>query len=206
MSELATTPEYQLHNRDGARFLLDTLIMDYDPERLLADYHRIVGRAAIRASARADGSTLRSVSLTHRVKAAEPEYDGNNTQFGENNRKLFWERDFTVFNEEFKDTGFYDIYQQMPFRIGRMRLNLLPPLTVFAQHLDSAPRAHVALQTNDACYLIGGPAGEAEAHHVPADGNVYVFDTTLPHTAFNASRQDRMHLTMSLADEEYFIK
>ena len=87
----------------------------------------------------------------------------------------------------------------MPFRIGRMRLNLLPPLTVFSMHRDSAPRAHIALTTNPDCFLT---SGDGQAHHVPADGNVHVFDTTLPHTAFNSSHEDRIHLTMALADEE----
>jgi aspartyl/asparaginyl beta-hydroxylase (cupin superfamily) len=80
-----------------------------------------------------------------------------------------------------------------------MRLNLLPSVTVFDMHRDSAPRAHIALTTNPDCFLA---SGDGQAHHVPADGNLYVFDTTLPHTAFNASREDRMHITISLADEE----
>ena len=39
-------------------------------------------------------------------------------------------------------------------------------------------------------------------HHVPADGNVYVFDTRLEHTAFSASERTRLQLAVALADQE----
>lgn len=182
------------------KFLLDTVRADIDVERLVSDYQAILGSHAIRSTQRADGSTLRSISLTHRPGASEPIYDGNHTQYNPiTNEKLFREDEFTEFNDEFRGTAFYDIWRQMPFRIGRMRLNLLPPLTVFSMHQDSAPRAHIALITNADCFIT---SGDAQTHHVPADGTVPIFDTTLPHTAYNASHLDRIHLTMALADEE----
>jgi hypothetical protein len=189
-----------VRQREQQRFLVEVVKANFDPRKLLAEYHNIVKRHAIRESLRKDGSTLRSISLTHRPGASEPLYDGNNTQYDPaTDTKLFLESDFTEFNEAFRKTSFYEIYCGVPFRVGRMRLNLLPPLTVFAMHRDSAPRAHVALDTNKDCFLT---SGDGQAHHVPADGNVYVFDTTLPHTALNASGVERIHLTMSLAEEE----
>lgn len=186
--------------QEEGRFLLEVIPADFDPANLMAEYEEIVRAYALRHTPRADGSTLRSISLTHRPGATEPLYDGNNTQYDPaTNQKFFREGDFTEFNEAFTGTGFYDLYQRMPFRVGRMRLNLLPPLTVFTMHRDSAPRAHIVLSTNPDCFLM---SGDAQTHHVPADGNVYVFDTTLPHTALNASREDRVHITMALADEE----
>ena len=194
------------NSRELGSFLLATVKLDVDVERMRHDYKQVVARAAIRATAREGRSVLRSVSLTHRPDAVEPYYDGNNTQYNPHtNEKLFKEADFTEFNEDFKDTVFYDIYQAAPFTIGRMRLNLLPPATVFDMHRDSAPRAQMAINTNTNCYIIGGSDGEAQAHHIPADGNIHIFDTTRPHTAFNASAEDRHHLIMSLVDEEYFL-
>lgn len=182
------------------RFWLGSIPTHFSPDALLKEYHAIVEEYALKHSPRADGSTLRSISLTHRPGAPEPLYDGNNTQYDpETNKKFFLEEDFTEFNTAFTGTLFHELYLSMPFSIGRMRLNLLPPLTVFSMHRDSAPRAHFVLDTNPACFLI---SGDGQAHHVLADGNVHVYDTTLPHTAFNASRQNRMHLTMSLAGEE----
>lgn len=182
------------------KFLLEVVQANLDVDRLVKDYYEILGSHTVRATSRAEGSTLRSISLTHRPRAVDPIYDGNNTQFNpETNEKLFLERDFTEFNEDFKGTAFYEVWQKMPFRVGRMRLNLLLPLTVYSMHRDSAPRAHIALVTNPNCFLT---SDDAQTHHIPADGNVHIFDTTMPHTAYNASRQDRIHLTMALADEE----
>ncbi len=203
MTELTSSEEIHegvAEARKEGKFLLGALLVGVDIEKLLADYQSTLGQYALKASPRADGSTLRSISLTHRPNASDPLYDGNNTQYDPaTNRKLFLESDFTVFNEGFRKTAFYNLYKALPFRVGRMRLNLLPALTVFNMHRDSAPRGHIALITNPDCFLA---SGDGQAVHIPPDGNVYLFDTTLPHTAFNSSRLDRLHLTMSLADEE----
>lgn len=181
-------------------FLVSVIGASFDPTRLMTEYETLVERFALRHSPRADGSTLRSISLTHRPGASEPLYDGNNTQFNpDTNEKFFLESDFTEFNTTFIDTGFYSVYNQLPFRVGRMRVNYLPPLTVFTMHVDSAPRAHIVLSTNPNCVLM---SGDYQTHHVPADGNLYIFDTTQPHTAINASREGRVHITIALADEE----
>lgn len=199
MTEQAVHQNY-IAAREAGRFQAVFLETGFDVEEIRVAYQRLVGEHAIEAASRAEGSTLRSISLTHRPDAKDPLYDGNNTQFNpETNEKLFRESDFSVFNESFKNTIFYRIYRQMPFRIGRMRIMLLNPLSIYAVHRDSAPRAHIAITTNPACFLM---TGGGETSHVPADGNVYIFDTTLPHTAFNASLESRVHLTMALADEE----
>lgn len=197
-TQSSNTSEF-LIEQDG-RFLLDVLDLGVDVDELVACYRAILAKNSILETPRADGSTLRSISLTHRPGAIQPMYDGNNTQYDPaNNQKLFLERDFSIFNDELKSTPFHDVYRSMPFTVGRMRLNLLPPKVVFPMHRDSAPRAHIALLTNPDCFLT---SQTPEIHHIPADGNVYIFDTTLPHTAFNASQQGRIHLTMSLADFE----
>lgn len=186
--------------REAGKFEAGFLETGFDVDEMRDAYHRLLGEHAIESASRAEGSTLRSISLTHRPHAVNPLYDGNNTQFNpETNEKLFYESEFSEFNEDFKDTIFYSIYRQMPFRIGRMRLMLLSPLSIYAIHRDSAPRAHIAITTNPACFLM---SGSGETSHVPTDGNVHIFDTTSPHTAFNASLENRVHLTMSMADEE----
>lgn len=186
--------------RAHGKFLLETLHYAFDVARIREDYQRILGSCALMESPRRDGSTLRSFSLTHRPDADDPLHDGNNTQYAPDNTKLFHESDFSVFNPAFRDTVFYDIYQAMPFQVGRMRINRLPERTVFTMHQDSAARAHVAIVTNPNCFVM---SGDAQAYHVPADGNAYVFDTKQDHTALNTSREDRIHLTMAVADDDF---
>lgn len=186
--------------RAGGRFLLMRLDTGFDIVQLHEDFRRIMALHSARATPRADGTTHRSLSLTHRPGVADPLYDGSNSQYDpDTNQRLFEEGDFTEFNPEFRNTIFYDIYRAMPSQIGRMRLNLIPPLTVFTMHQDSAIRAHVAVKTNPDCLLI---SRDGQAHHVPVDGNAYIFDTKQPHTAFNASREERVHLTIALAFDD----
>jgi hypothetical protein len=171
-----------------------------DPDELAGAYDEVVRRLALREAARERGSKIVALSLTSRPGAGEPLYDGNTPQFDpETHRRVFHERDFTQFNSEFAGTIFEDIYNKLGFRAGRMRLQLLPPLTVFPMHRDSAPRAHMAVRTDSRCFLT---SGKGESHHVPADGRLYVFNTRDEHTAYNAGDLHRVHLTVALADEE----
>ena len=48
-------------------------------------------------------------------------------------------------------------------------------------------RMHIPVITNKHCFLIINN----EIKHYPADGNHYLVDTTQPHTAVNASRENR---------------
>jgi hypothetical protein len=185
--------------REG-RFLLAVVALDTDIGALLHDYGELTAHHAVRATDRPDGSTLRSISLTHRPGAVDPFYDGNATQFDSANNKLFEEAEFSVFNEELIGTEFHRVYRRLPFGVGRMRINLLPSGTAFPMHIDSAPRAHLALETDKRGSFLMSQTGEA--YHVPVDGNAYIFDTRLEHTAFNAMTQDRVHLTAALSDFE----
>ena len=179
-------------------FLLDVLRTGFDVVRLVTATERVLETFKIGYSSRANGSPNESISLTSRRGAKEPLYDGSESQFDPvTNRKLYEEREFSEFNKEFLGTIFHDIYLAMPFQIGRMRINLLPPRTSLCAHKDSAPRAHVALITNPYCFISDG---NGITTYVPADGNTYLFDTTKTHFAVNASGKKRYHLTISVAD------
>lgn len=83
----------------------------------------------------------------------------------------------------------------LPFKFSIMRLSVLPPATIIRMHQDLAPHAQLAIDTNDECFVV---CGNGQTKHVPVDGKVYVFSTTLTHTAFNASDGERIHLSMSV--------
>jgi len=146
-----------------------------------------------------NGDVIRTISLTHRPGATDPFYDGNQSQFDQLGRKVYREDLFTVFNEELRDTYFWTVYRSLPFRIGRMRLIVLPPATIYRMHRDATKRAHLAITTNPDCRLTWR---DGNSFHVPADGSVYVTDTTIEHTAYNAGRSERVHLVMSMVETE----
>lgn len=147
------------------------------------------------------GDPVTCVSLTHRPDAADPLADGLESQFAPDGTLRYLEREFTCFNETFADTHFAVVHRAVTalFPIGRMRLMVVRPGKVYRVHADATKRAHLAIHTDPAAYVVG-PDGHG--HHVPADGRLRVFDTRLRHTAFNAGTAERVHLTMSVAGTE----
>ncbi len=100
------------------------------------------------------GSGATVVNFTHRPGAADPLRDGAETQYDlTTGRRRFAEAEFSTFNDQLKDTSFYELYQKLPFAVGRMRVRSLAPGKVMTMHADTSPRAHVALATNPFCYL-----------------------------------------------------
>lgn len=70
------------------------------------------------------------------------------------------------------------------------RLMLVKPKTCYSYHRDRCKRIHIPLVTNeDAWFII-----EKEIFHLPADGSVYLVDTTKMHTVVNTSSENRTHL------------
>jgi len=170
----------------------------YDPRALSEACDFVLER--IRPDVTSRGADrFRGVSLTHRVGAVDPFSDGSNSQFDASGRKVYRESEFSQFNAQLMDTYFWEIYRSLPFRVGRMRIMILPPLTVYGMHRDATQRAHLAVVTNPDCWLV---ARSGESFHVPDDGRVYVAETREEHTAFNAGSTERVHLAISVVDTE----
>jgi hypothetical protein len=170
---------------------------DFDPNLLESALDDLLKVRDVAKAARGT-DRLRSLSLTHRLGAVDPWADGNNSQFERTTgRRLYEESEFCVFNVELDGTYFRQVYDALPFTCGRMRIMLLPPLTIYKMHVDSSRRAHLALRTNEDARLV---FRDGFTYHVPRDGKVHVLDTTVPHSAYNAGLQDRYHLAISVVE------
>jgi hypothetical protein len=106
------------------------------------------------------------------------------------------EQDFTEFEEEFTHTYLYEVYRALPFPVGRFRIMRIKPKTTYSVHTDNSKRIHIPLITNIGAYLLF-PEIE-KLVHMPADGRVFLADTTLRHTAINCGPADRIHLVGAL--------
>lgn len=76
------------------------------------------------------------------------------------------------------------------YNLRRSRVMNLKSKTCLSYHSDPTKRFHIPLTTNDSCFFIINK----EIYQLPANGNCYILDATLPHTAVNASYTDRMHI------------
>lgn len=109
------------------------------------------------------------------------------------------ESSFRYLCEAFSGTLFEDIYQELEKRytVGRVRLIRSEPKTCLSWHRDHSKRIHYPIKTQEGCLMV-------------IDSNVYRLeenkwyetDTTKYHTAFNGSKEERIHLVACILDKE----
>lgn len=107
----------------------------------------------------------------------------------------FKETDFTETCDLFKGTYIEYVIDTIKSKhnIVRGRFMKMMHKTCLSMHSDSSPRIHIPIYTNPGCMMIINNT----IVHMPV-GDVYYVDTTLPHTALNASKKDRVHLVFCL--------
>ena len=77
-----------------------------------------------------------------------------------------------------------------------MRLMLMKPKSCLTWHNDFDTRLHYPIQTNKGCQMVI----ENEVLHMPAN-TWWLTNTSYDHTAFNASTDTRIHLVVSILEE-----
>jgi hypothetical protein len=79
--------------------------------------------------------------------------------------------------------------QQHGYNVYRGRFMKSLHKTCLTYHTDPTPRLHIPIYTNKNCMMIV----DDKVIRLPF-GKTYIVDTTLPHTALNASKDSRVHL------------
>lgn len=110
---------------------------------------------------------------------------------------LYYEKDFSVIRDCFKDTIFEDLYNEVKKHadIGRLRIMKMNEMRVLPWHYDYNTRFHYPIKTNPACMLVI----ENEALHIPQN-EWWFTDTCKWHTAYNASSEERIHIVACILD------
>ena len=151
------------------------------------------------------------ISLKHTELDYEKDlwYEGTGSltyKFGENfivdgklveNEIKLEQHQFKVLNEQLKNTYIEHVYDciSKDFEFGRFRLMGMSHKKCMSIHIDKTKRVHIPVVTNENCLMII----DNTVHHMPADGNAYLTDTTKPHTALNANHSFmRLHLLFDL--------
>ena len=107
------------------------------------------------------------------------------------------ESDFTVLCEQFKNTLFEEVYTALSskFLLGRVRIMNLKPKTCLSWHVDSHPRVHYPLKTQQGCMMI-----IEDELQVLEQGKWYHTNTVYSHTAINSSKEERYHLVATVIE------
>jgi hypothetical protein len=113
--------------------------------------------------------------------------------------RVLSDADFTVLCSQFKGTLFEEVYNELckHFTVGRIRIMKSTPKSCLSWHIDHSIRVHYPMLTREGCLMVV----EDEVAHMPQD-SWWIVDTRKLHTAFNASKESRIHLVVCVANED----
>ena len=111
------------------------------------------------------------------------------------------EHKYTEFVDDFKNTYFKEVYDQLTkkYKLGRMRLLLKEPRSTLSWHRDPEPRLHIPIYTNPGAIMVV----DNVAKHMPADTSVWLTNNTKYHNAFNGGEVNRIHLVACVLDYKF---
>ena len=111
------------------------------------------------------------------------------------------EHKYTEFVDDFKNTYFKEVYDQLTkkYKLGRMRLLLKEPRSTLSWHRDPEPRLHIPIHTNPGAIMVV----DNVAKHMPADGSVWITNNTKYHNAFNGGEENRVHLVACVLNYKF---
>ena len=111
------------------------------------------------------------------------------------------EHKYTEFVDDFKNTYFKEVYDQLTkkYKLGRMRLLLKEPRSTLSWHRDPEPRLHIPIYTNPGAIMVV----DNIAKHMPADGSVWITNNTKYHNAFNGGEENRVHLVACVLNYKF---
>jgi hypothetical protein len=107
------------------------------------------------------------------------------------------EQDFSAFCSVFSGTAFEEMYHCLThqYSVGRIRLMKSKPRTCLSWHVDTTPRIHYPIKTQEGCFMVIND----EVKHLSQD-TWWWTNTVHPHTAFNSSKEERIHLVAVVLD------
>ena len=111
------------------------------------------------------------------------------------------EHKYTEFVDDFKNTYFKEVYDQLTkkYKLGRMRLLLKESRSTLSWHRDPEPRLHIPIYTNPGAIMVV----DNIAKHMPADGSVWITNNTKYHNAFNGGEENRVHLVACVLNYKF---
>lgn len=122
-------------------------------------------------------------------------HDNNGNLHAPFRQQKMQESDFTVLCTQFKNTLFEQMFEEVTknYQVGRIRIMNSRPKTCLTWHVDNTHRIHYPLKTQEGCLMVI----EDEVRHLEKH-TWYYTDTLKKHTAFNGSKEERLHLVVSI--------
>ena len=182
--------------------------LKFDVSRLKEDLDKVLEKKKFKSP----GVTHFGAISLNRVPNDESSVEGNNV------RGKYWtiadetgkevsrdididESKYTELVPDFEDTYFKEVYEilKSKFKLGRVRLLLKEPRSTLSWHRDPEPRLHIPIYTNPGSIMVI----DKIAHHMPADGSVWITNNKKYHNAFNGGEENRVHLVACVIDYKF---
>ena len=108
---------------------------------------------------------------------------------------------YSEFIDDYKNTYFKEVFEVLStkYKLGRVRILLKEPRSTLSWHRDPEPRLHIPIYTNPGSIMVI----DKTAHHMPADGSVWVTNNLKYHNAFNGGEENRVHLVACVLDYKF---
>lgn len=100
-----------------------------------------------------------------------------------------------IVKEKFKNTPLGNILNGVD-RVGEARLIKLQSAETYTAHADPDDRYHLPIITNPYAFIID--VENLKMYHLPADGKIWMMDTSLIHVASNYGGRERIHLNIRI--------
>ena len=111
------------------------------------------------------------------------------------------ESEYSEFIPDYENTYFKEVFDVISskYKLGRVRILLKEPRSTLSWHRDPEPRLHIPIYTNPGSIMVI----DKTAHHMPADGSVWITNNTKYHNAFNGGEENRVHLVACVLDYKF---
>jgi hypothetical protein len=182
------------------KYVVETDIR-FNPNKLLIDYKNILFLLDQLKVKKVDQINIRKRAGEHNLDGL---FDHSGSLFGKDGEPLADDREWDSYIRYYDNTYTKEICQQLEQfaeytfqgKIGRIRYLTMAPKSVLTYHVDydNIVRLHIPLITNDNCFFINNEV----ISRMDRVGALYTFDSTVPHTAVNASREPRTHIVASV--------
>jgi len=182
--------------------IVEKLDIDIDYERLVAEYNSLnIEKMLLENNKQISVQKRPNVQgkneLTDGTQSLVFDWDTYDETTGKAKlrKELVKETDFSEVCDFIKSTYTEEVIKKLQEKYGvvRGRYMISEMKSCLTIHRDSSKRMHIPIVTNENCFMVI----EDSVYHLPY-GSTYRVDTTVPHTAVNASSTRRTHLVFCL--------
>jgi hypothetical protein len=138
---------------------------------------------------------IRSIQIT--IESNHVDKNQIVLQTSQSGHSNWWEKEEVYTTPLYKETPYLNSLMKK-YNMLRSRILDLPSKSCYTLHSDRFDRVHIPIHTNDSNLFVI----DSNVYRLPV-GDVYLSQTTLPHTYLNGSKETRTHIVGAVLYKAY---